>query len=117
MKTSRRSFLATAACTPFLAHAMRGAAVARQDAGGERLLYVGTYTNNAAGRKGIYAWRFNAATGTVSSLGLGAATASPSWVAVHPSRRFLYAANALPPAEAGGPDGDVRAVAFDQATG
>ena len=49
--------LATAACTPLLAHAMRGAAVAGQGASGERLLYVGTYTNNKAGSKGIYAWR------------------------------------------------------------
>ena len=117
MRTSRRSFLATAACTPFLAHALRGAAAAGQSAGGERLLYVGTYTNNPAGSKGIYAWRFNAATGTVTSLGLAAETDSPSWVAVHPNKRFLYAANELPPAEAGGPEGAVTAFAIDQATG
>ena len=100
MKTSRRVFLATAAWTPLLAHAMRSAALTGQGAGSERLLYVGTYTNNAAGSKGIYAWRFNAATGTVTSLGLAAETDSPSWVAVHPNKRFLYAANELPPAEA-----------------
>ena len=117
MKTSRRSFLATAACTPLLAHAMRSAAAAGQRAVGERLLYVGTYTNNAAGSKGIYAWRFNPATGTVTSLGLAAETDSPSWVAVHPNKRFLYAANELPPAEAGGPEGAVTAFAIDQATG
>jgi 6-phosphogluconolactonase len=117
MKTSRRSFLATAFCTPLLAHAIRGAAVAGQGASGERLLYVGTYTNNAAGSKGIYAWRFNAVTGKVTSLGLAAETDSPSWVAVHPNKRFLYAANELPPAEAGGPEGAVTAFSIDQATG
>src|SRR6187200_3339528 len=116
MKTSRRSFLATAACTPLLAHAMRSAAAAGQGAVGERLLYVGTYTNNAAGSKGIYAWRFSPATGTVKSLGLAAETDSPSWVAVHPNKRFLYVANELPPAEAGGPEGAVTAFAIDQAT-
>ena len=96
---------------------MRGAGVASQGADGERLLYVGTYTNNAAGSKGIYAWRFNAAAGTVTSLGLAAETDSPSWVAVHPSKRFLYAANELPPAEAGGPEGAITAFAIDQASG
>ena len=117
MKISRRSFLATAASTPLLAHAMRGAVATGQGADGERLLYVGTYTNSAAGSKGIYAWRFNAATGTVTSLGLAAETDSPSWVAVHPNKRFLYAANELPPAEAGGPEGAITAFAIDQSTG
>jgi 6-phosphogluconolactonase len=117
MTISRRSFLATAASTPFLAHAMRGTAATAQGAGDERLLYVGTYTNNAAGSKGIYAWRFNAATGTVTSLGLAVETDSPSWVAVHPNKRFLYAANELPPAEAGGPEGAITAFAVDPSTG
>ena len=117
MKITRRSFLATAASAPLLAQAMRGSAAAEQAGGGERLLYVGTYTNNAAGSKGIYAWRFNAAAGTVTSLGLAAETDSPSWVAVHPNKRFLYAANELPPAEAGGPEGAITAFAIDQSTG
>jgi 6-phosphogluconolactonase len=116
MKITRRSFLAAAAWTPLLAQAVR-AAMTGQGAGGERLLYVGTYTNNAAGSKGIYAWRFNAATGAVTSLGLAAETDSPSWVAVHPNKRFLYAANELPPAEAGGPEGAITAFAIDQSTG
>lgn len=117
MKTTRRTFLATAACTPFLAHAMSAAASAGQGASGDRLLYVGTYTNNAAGSKGIYAWRFNAGTGQVTSLGVAAETDSPSWVAVHPNKRFLYAANELPPVEAGGPEGAVTAFSIDQASG
>ena len=82
-----------------------------------RLLYVGTYTNSDAGSKGIYAWRFDAATGQVTSLGLAAETDSPSWVVVHPSKRFLYAANELPPTEAGGPIGAVTSFAIDGATG
>ena len=53
----------------------------------------------------------------MTSLGLAAETDSPSWVAVHPNKRFLYAANELPPAEAGGPEGAVTAFAIDQATG
>ena len=82
-----------------------------------RLLYVGTYTNSDAGSKGIYAWQFDATTGSVTSLGLAAATDSPTWIVVHPNRRFLYAANELPPIEAGGPIGAVTAFAIDEESG
>jgi 6-phosphogluconolactonase len=90
---------------------------ASQSAAGEHLLYVGTYTNNAQGSKGIYAARFSSATGQVTPLGLAAETDSPSFLAVHPNRRFLYAVNELPPPEAGGPEGAVTAFAIDQASG
>jgi 6-phosphogluconolactonase len=83
-----------------------------------RLLYVGTYTNNAnSPSKGIYAWRFDAATGKATSIGVAAETDSPSWLALHPSKRFLYAANELPPPEAGGPTGAVTAFSIDPASG
>ena len=111
---NRRDFLTTAAITPILASAFERARA--QPAAG-RLFYVGTYTNNAAGSKGIYAWRFDATTGTATSLGLAAETDSPSWVVVHPNKRFLYAANELPPPEAGGPTGAVTAFSIDAATG
>ena len=107
--------------TPALASAfqtltLQGAQAAK-GAQGERLLYVGTYTNSNAGSKGIYSWRFDAATGKVTSLGLAAETDSPSWVVVHPNKRFLYAANELPPPEAGGPMGAVTAFSIDAASG
>ena len=111
---NRRAFLATAAMTPILASAFQ--TLRAQTAGG-RLLYVGTYTNNAQGSKGIYGWRFDAATGKVTSLGLAGETDSPSWVVVHPNKRFLYAANELPPPEAGGPTGAVTAFSIDAASG
>ena len=111
---NRRTFLTTAAMTPILASAF--GRVRAQTAGG-RLLYVGTYTNTAAGSKGIYAWRFDAATSTVTSLGLAGETDSPSWVVVHPNKRFLYAANELPPPEAGGPAGAVTTFSIDAASG
>ena len=58
---------------------------------GTYLVYVGTYT--AQQSKGIYAYRFNAATGHLTSLGLAAETSNPSFLAIHPSREFLYAVN------------------------
>jgi 6-phosphogluconolactonase len=100
--------------TPLLASAF---GPVRAHTAGGRLLYVGTYTNTAAGSKGIYAWRFDAATSTVTSLGLAGETDSPSWVVVHPNKRFLYAANELPPPEAGGPTGAVTAFSIDAASG
>lgn len=55
------------------------------------LVYVGTYTNQKS--KGIYAWRFNPASADLKSIGLVAETASPSFLALHPNARFLYAVN------------------------
>jgi 6-phosphogluconolactonase len=111
---NRRAFLTTAAVAPMWASALER--LGAQTPGG-RLLYVGTYTNNAQGSKGIYGWRFDAATGKVAALGLAGETDSPSWIVVHPNRRFLYAANELPPPEAGGPTGAVTSFSIDAASG
>ena len=61
--------------------------------GADLLVYVGTY--NSPKSKGIYAWRLDTATGKLDSLGLMAETTSPSFLAVHPSRRFLYAVSEI----------------------
>src|SRR5580704_14561590 len=55
------------------------------------LVYVGTYTDH--GSKGIYAYRFDSSTGKMTSLGLAAETAQPSFFVVDASGRFLYAVN------------------------
>lgn len=55
------------------------------------LLYVGTYTRQQS--KGIYAYGFQSATGKLAPLGLAGETSNPSFLAVHPSQRFLYAVN------------------------
>jgi 6-phosphogluconolactonase len=54
--------------------------------------YVGTYTNKTDS-KGIYEFRFDATTGKMSVPEVAADSRDPSWVAVHPNGRFLYAAN------------------------
>jgi 6-phosphogluconolactonase len=58
------------------------------------VVYVGTYTNKTAS-KGIYAYRFDPGTGKLSSLGLAAESQDPSFVAVHPSGKYLYAVNEI----------------------
>jgi len=55
------------------------------------ILYVGTYTGGES--KGIYAYSYDTASGKLTPLGLAAETASPSFLAVDASHRFLYAVN------------------------
>src|SRR5437667_7969752 len=57
----------------------------------EFLVYVGTYTGGKS--KGIYVARFDSASGRLGAPELAAETVSPSFLAIHPNQRFLYAAN------------------------
>jgi len=52
-------------------------------------VYVGTYTSGES--RGIYRFRLDPATGEVSDLELAAETVNPSFLALHPDGRFLYA--------------------------
>jgi 6-phosphogluconolactonase len=54
--------------------------------------YVGTYTAKT-NSKGIYEFDFDPATGKMSVVQVAAETKDPSWVAVHPSGKYLYSAN------------------------
>ncbi len=78
------------------------------------LVYVGTYTDH--GSKGIYAYGFDSATGKMTSLGLAAETAQPSFLAVDSSGRFLYAVNETDSYN-GKPTGAVSAFAIQPETG
>ena len=80
------------------------------------LFYVGTYTQDGSKSKGIYAYRFDPATGESTPLGLAAETTNPSFVAIHPNGRFLYAVNELGNYQ--GPNsGGVSAFSIDRQTG
>ncbi|MBS0630899.1 MAG: lactonase family protein [Verrucomicrobia bacterium] len=54
-------------------------------------LYIGTYTRD--GSKGIYALTLDGATGALSTPTVAAETGSPSFIALSPDHRFLYAVN------------------------
>lgn len=82
--------------------------------GGSSLVYIGTYTGPQS--KGIYAYRFDGTTGEASLLGVAAEIPSPSFLAVHPNRRYLYAANEIGDFE-GQKSGSVSAFAIDASTG
>lgn len=79
-------------------------------------VYVGTYTQAGSESKGIYAYRFDAATNQITPIGLAAATTNPSFLAVHPNRRFVYAVNEVSDYK-GQKSGAVTAFAIDRATG
>ncbi|HEV2492035.1 MAG TPA: lactonase family protein [Terriglobia bacterium] len=81
---------------------------------GNYLVYVGTYT--LRGSQGIYAYRFDAHTGELTALGLAAQTTNPSFLAVDPNRRFLYAVNELSNYH-GEKTGAVSAFAIDRQSG
>src|ERR1700722_11633888 len=79
-------------------------------------MYVGTYTAEGSTSKGIYVYRFDPAGGGLTALGLAAPTTNPSFLAVHPNHRFLYAVNEIGNYK-GQKSGAVSAFAIDQATG
>jgi 6-phosphogluconolactonase len=76
----------------------------------EFIAFVGNYTTKTDS-KGIYEFRFDAATGKMSALELAGATKDPSWVVVHPDGKYLYAANEM------GKGSTVSAFAIDPKSG
>ena len=56
------------------------------------LVFVGTYTTKTES-KGIYSFDFDTDTGKLTPKGVAAETPDPSWIAVHPSGKYAYAAN------------------------
>ncbi|KUF18297.1 lactonase family protein [Streptomyces silvensis] len=73
--------------------ASAGAAPAGAGSRGQRRLFLGTYTSQAGGGTGIGLATYDEATGTVTGAGTIGGVADPSFLAVHPSGRTLYAVN------------------------
>lgn len=79
------------------------------------LAYVGTFTTNYSS-KGIYAFRFDAATGKLSPLGLVAESQDPSFLAVDSDEKYLYAVNEIDDFN-GEKSGAVSAFSIDHKSG
>jgi 6-phosphogluconolactonase len=99
---------------PLLALCAGAAAPAKHNS--QYLMYVGTYTEEGSDSKGVYAYRFDSASGKLTSIGLAAQSKNPSFLVVHPNHRFLYAVNELRTYN-GEKSGAVSAFAIDRATG
>jgi len=100
---------AGAVCLPVV-----GAETISPAVGPSLLVFIGTYTG--AKSEGIYCAHFDPATGRLSAPELAAKTVNPSFLAIHPSRRFLYAVG-----EGGGQgahrQGGVSAFGLDETSG
>lgn len=77
------------------------------------LAYVGAYTPNG---QGIYLFSFNPSTGVLTQVKVAALIPSPSWIAIHPQGRYLYAVNEISNFN-GGTTGSVTSFSIDRATG
>jgi 6-phosphogluconolactonase len=74
-------------------------------------LLIGTYTQK--GSKGIYVYRFNTTTGKAEWVSNTDSASNPSFVAIAPNGKFVYAVN-----ETGGKNpGTVSSYAFDRSAG
>src|SRR6266446_3106804 len=91
MKFTRRIFAFSLLLAPFI-FSVAGASADKPATNRRYLVFVGTYTDKTES-KGIYAYEFDADTGKLTPKGVAAETPDPSWVAVHPSGKYLYAAN------------------------
>lgn len=116
---SRRSFLATSAAFT-VSRGLRGTAQAQgSPAGPDRVLaYVGTYTgaSGVEGRgEGIELFEMNLRTGELSRRSPAVKTPNPSWLALHPSKKYLYALNEVSNYDGG--NGSMSAFAIDGASG
>lgn len=85
--------------TPLLCLAFFGAmmnvsttlSAADQEPSGKLRFYIGTY--NSPKSRGIYRSELDLATGKIAEPVLAVEAESPSFVAIHPSQKFLYAVN------------------------
>ena len=81
---------------------------------GKLLVYVGTYT--AGKSEGIYLYRLNLSSGALTHVATTKGVVNPSFLAVAPSRRYLYAVNEVGEF-AGKRGGAVSAFTVDQRSG
>lgn len=111
---SRRSFLRTTAALS----ALRAVPAWAQPHPNRVFAYIGTYTGASGiegNGQGIVLCEANLETGELSHGTLVAKTPNPSWIAIHPSKKFLYAVNEV--SDYAGGNGSVSAFAIDYATG
>ncbi len=109
-KLSRRTFVQKASTVSFAAHPLFAAA---GNLSSDQLLLVGTQT--AATSKGIYAYNFNIATGDLKQIGLATEADNPTFLALAPDGKILYAANELDQFE-GKKSGAVSSFTLDRRT-
>lgn len=112
--TDTLAALARPALLVALAAFAASAVAAPSEKTGAVTVYVGTYTDGTS--RGIYRLTFDPATGTMTEPVLAVETKNPTFLALHPSGRFLYAVGEISNFE-GAKTGAVSAFAIDPKTG
>ena len=116
---SRRAFLKGTAAFAFAHTARRAtAAFAGSHDTGNIHAYVGSYTSavdGGANGEGIYLFKMDSRTGELSRSKLAAKTRNPSWICIHPSKKYLYAINEI--TDFNGSSGSVSAFSIDHESG
>jgi 6-phosphogluconolactonase len=80
----------------------------------ELLAYFGTYTDGGKS-KGIYCYKLDLASGKLTEVGVTEGIKNPSFLAIHPGGKLLYAVSEV--SEGGKPTGAVTAFSLDRKTG
>ena len=88
---SRREFLAMSAFTLFGAAGLARGSQDNSNAD-DQLLYIGTYTQDKRA-DGVYLVRMDASSGQLQLVGSSNVGPNPSFLAIHPNGRVLYAVN------------------------
>ncbi len=112
---SRRGFIKTTVSLA-LAHVASRRGLANTGANGRLLAYVGSYTSAIDGGsngKGIYRFEVDVRTGALTRQKLVAETPNPSWIVIHPSKKYLYSVNEIVDQKSG----SVSAFAIDSKSG
>jgi 6-phosphogluconolactonase len=112
--TDTRSALARHAVLVALAALAPSAVVAAAEKPGPVTVYVGTYTDGTS--RGIYRFTFDPATGATTEPVLAGEAKNPTFLALHPGGRFLYAVGEVSSFQ-GVKTGAVSAFAIDPKTG
>src|SRR5262245_6458603 len=66
-------------------------AFADKENSGTYWVFLGTNTGGGSKSKGVYRCEFDPATGKLSTPELAAEVVNPSFVAIHPTHKYLYA--------------------------
>ncbi len=85
------------------------------DQASDYFVYVGTYTRGGQSQ-GIYQLKLHMATGELTHVGVTSGLVNPSFLAVHPSHKFLYAVGEISDFD-GKPAGGVSALAINPSDG
>ena len=96
--------------TRLLTALLLGGSLAAQAQSAKEIMYVGTYS--VRGSEGIYVFEFDRKAGTMQPVQTVTNDKSPSFLALHPSGKYLYAVN-----EAADKSGGISAYTVDRSTG